>query len=57
MNFTKTTNIKNVCCIGAGYVGGPTMAVIAANCPDLIINVVDKKKLSMVFSHKRSFSH
>ena len=41
MNITKTTNIKNVCCIGAGYVGGPTMAVIAANCPDLIINVVD----------------
>ena len=22
-----------ICCIGAGYVGGPTMAVIAANCP------------------------
>ena len=34
-------NIRNVCCIGAGYVGGPTMAVIAANCPDLRINVVD----------------
>ncbi|ABM72628.1 UDP-glucose 6-dehydrogenase [Prochlorococcus marinus str. MIT 9515] len=41
MNITKTSNIKNICCIGAGYVGGPTMAVIAANCPDLIINVVD----------------
>ena len=23
----------NICCMGAGYVGGPTMAVIAANCP------------------------
>ena len=33
--------IKNICCIGAGYVGGPTMAVIALNCPDLIVNVVD----------------
>lgn len=22
-----------ICCMGAGYVGGPTMAVIAANCP------------------------
>ena len=22
-----------ICCIGAGYVGGPTMAVIAKNCP------------------------
>jgi len=33
--------IKNICCIGAGYVGGPTMAVIADNCPHLKINVVD----------------
>ena len=41
MNITETRNIKNICCIGAGYVGGPTMAVIAANCPDLQINVVD----------------
>ncbi len=35
-------NIKNICCIGAGYVGGPTMSVMADNCPDIIINVVDK---------------
>ena len=33
--------IKNICCIGAGYVGGPTMSVIASKCPDLIIDVVD----------------
>ena len=33
--------IKNICCIGAGYVGGPTMSVIAANCPKLRIEVVD----------------
>ena len=33
--------INNICCIGAGYVGGPTMSVIAENCPDLIVNVVD----------------
>ncbi len=33
--------IKNICCIGAGYVGGPTMAVIAEKCKDIIINVVD----------------
>ena len=33
---------KNICCIGAGYVGGPTMAVIAENCPNLRITVVDK---------------
>ena len=34
-------NIQNICCIGAGYVGGPTMAVIADNCPNLTVNVVD----------------
>ena len=34
--------VKNICCIGAGYVGGPTMAVIALECPDLTITVVDK---------------
>ncbi len=33
--------IKNICCIGAGYVGGPTMAVIADKCPQLNVNVVD----------------
>ena len=33
--------IKNICCIGAGYVGGPTMSVIADKCPDLTVNVVD----------------
>ena len=32
---------KRICCIGAGYVGGPTMSVIALNCPDLLVNVVD----------------
>ncbi|KAE8665651.1 UDP-glucose 6-dehydrogenase 2 [Hibiscus syriacus] len=30
-----------VCCIGAGYVGGPTMAVIALKCPDIEVAVVD----------------
>ena len=33
--------IKNICCIGAGYVGGPTMSVIADRCPNLKVNVVD----------------
>ena len=33
--------IKNICCIGAGYVGGPTMAVIALKCPDVKVTVVD----------------
>ena len=35
------SKINNICCVGAGYVGGPTMAVIAKNCPHLQINVVD----------------
>ena len=30
-----------ICCIGAGYVGGPTMAMIAHKCPDIQITVVD----------------
>ena len=33
--------IKTICCIGAGYVGGPTMAVIAKKCPDIKITLVD----------------
>ncbi|KAG6386057.1 hypothetical protein SASPL_154943 [Salvia splendens] len=30
-----------ICCIGAGYVGGPTMAVIAVKCPEIEVAVVD----------------
>ena len=33
--------IQNICCIGAGYVGGPSCAVMAFKCPDIQINVVD----------------
>ncbi len=33
--------MKKISCIGAGYVGGPTMAVIADHCPDYQITVVD----------------
>ncbi len=32
---------KNILCIGAGYVGGPTMAVIAAKCPQYKVTIVD----------------
>jgi UDPglucose 6-dehydrogenase len=32
---------KNILCIGAGYVGGPTMAMIAAKCPQYKVTVVD----------------
>ena len=33
--------IKNICCLGAGYVGGPTMSVIALKCPEIKVTVVD----------------
>ncbi len=36
--------IKKICCIGAGYVGGPTMAVIAYHCPEIDIHIVDSNK-------------
>lgn len=35
----KTTT--KICCIGAGYVGGPTMSVIANQCPEIQVTVVD----------------
>ncbi|MCB1141362.1 MAG: UDP-glucose 6-dehydrogenase [Leptospiraceae bacterium] len=37
----KVTEVKNICCIGAGYVGGPTMAIIALKCPEIKVTVVD----------------
>ena len=33
--------MNKICCIGAGYVGGPTMAVIARQCPNNTVTVVD----------------
>jgi UDPglucose 6-dehydrogenase len=33
--------VKNICCLGAGYVGGPTMSVIALRCPGIKVTVVD----------------
>ncbi len=39
--------IKNICCIGAGYVGGPTMSVIAQNNPEIKVTVVDLNKESI----------
>ena len=37
-------NVNSICCIGAGYVGGPTMAVIALKCPNINVTVVDINK-------------
>jgi len=33
--------IKKICCIGAGYVGGPTMSVVASQCPAIEVTIVD----------------
>jgi UDPglucose 6-dehydrogenase len=39
--MTFPSKISSIACIGAGYVGGPTMAVIARQCPHIRVNVVD----------------
>jgi len=36
-----STASLSICCLGAGYVGGPTMAMIAAKCPDIRVTVTD----------------
>lgn len=33
--------VTKICCIGAGYVGGPTCSVIALKCPNIRVTVVD----------------
>ena len=33
--------IRNITCVGAGYVGGPTCAMIAQKCADVRVTVVD----------------
>jgi len=42
------SNIKNICCIGAGFVGGPSMAVFADNLPNIKFTVLDlnRKKIA-----------
>lgn len=37
----KNAEYMKICCIGAGYVGGPTMVMIALKCPDIEVEVVD----------------
>ncbi|MBM4312249.1 MAG: nucleotide sugar dehydrogenase [Deltaproteobacteria bacterium] len=39
--MARTNFKKHIVCIGAGYVGGPTMAMIAARCPEYAVIVVD----------------
>ncbi|VEL17831.1 unnamed protein product [Protopolystoma xenopodis] len=42
MSLPPLVPISKVCCIGAGYVGGPTSAVIAYKCPNVQVHVVDQ---------------
>lgn len=41
MEDFELKSVMNICCIGAGYVGGPTMAMIARKCPSIRVTVVD----------------
>ncbi|WP_075506972.1 nucleotide sugar dehydrogenase [Prochlorococcus marinus] len=49
-------SIKNICCIGAGFVGGPTMALMAEKCRNLIFNVVDINKQRIAEWNNKDFS-
>ncbi len=42
---TNETPVRKICCIGAGYVGGPTCSVLALKCPDIQVTVVDRSEL------------
>ena len=46
--------IKNICCIGAGYVGGPTMAVIAQKNPEINVTVVDINDKELIYGIQKN---
>ena len=48
--------VKNICCIGAGYVGGPTMAVIAQKCPNVKVTVVDLNESRIAAWNDKDFT-
>ncbi len=48
--------ISKICCIGAGYVGGPTMAVIAQQCPHIKVTVVDLNHEKILSWNHEDFS-
>lgn len=41
MTDNHDIKVKRICCVGAGYVGTPTSAVIALKCPEIQVTVVD----------------
>jgi len=46
---------RKVCCIGAGYVGGPTMAVLALKNPDIEFTVCDVSQYQIEYVHYANF--
>lgn len=40
--MSRNMVIEKICCLGAGYVGGPTCSVIALKCPNIQVTVCDK---------------
>ena len=42
--MNSVNSVGAICCIGAGYVGGPTCSVIALKCPEIKVTVVDLSK-------------
>ena len=47
--------VNNICCIGAGYVGGPTMAVIAQKNPNITVTVVDTNEKRIAAWNSNNF--
>ncbi len=47
--------INNICCIGAGYVGGPTMAVVAKQCPNIKVTIVDINEVRIASWNSNDF--
>lgn len=43
-NVSSESPVRKICCIGAGYVGGPTCSVLALKCPDIQVTVVDRSE-------------
>jgi len=49
--------IKNICCIGAGYVGGPTMSIIAQKNPKINVYVVDMDSSKIAAWNSKNFEN
>ena len=50
-------SISHICCIGAGYVGGPTMSVIAQKCPHITVTVVDINEKRIAAWNDKNFDN